>query len=108
MPEVDHPTTASLATAFRTPAEFPQPSGPRNDVTRGWIPDQVTLKGTVVFSAQQAINPRHEGASLNDDHDGTIRQWRIRVNALSARLTGGASAASEEPKAMSESAARAC
>jgi len=71
MAEVDHPTTASLAPAFRTPAEFPQPSGPRNDVTRGWIPDQLSLRGTVVFSGQEAINPRREGTSLNDHHDYT-------------------------------------
>jgi hypothetical protein len=81
MPEVEHPRTPSLSPAWRHPTKFSQPARARNGASGGRPPDEVQLQRSILLIGQEAIDPRREGARLNDDHLPTLRQWRMAVKA---------------------------
>src|SRR5687767_1818815 len=79
VPKVDHSRTSPLPPARGHPTKLSEAARPRNGASRGRPPDEMWLQTSILLIGQEVIDPRSEGARLNDHHPRTLRQWRIAV-----------------------------
>jgi hypothetical protein len=82
---VNDSNSASLAFSRPSPTQFPQTSGPFDDVTSVWLFKQVQLQLAMILRAQQTVDliGINRGFDELKEHAGkypigVARQWRIQ------------------------------
>lgn len=68
MPEVDHPSTPSLAATKGSPAQLPNPPCTRDDLTGSRLLDELQLKPSILICGKEVVDSGSKGLCLNDDH----------------------------------------
>ena len=81
MPEVDDPCPAALPPPPQRPAELPETTRAPNDLAGIRSSDESELQESVLLGRKQIVDPAGENPRLDDDHGGSIRQWRMSSKA---------------------------